>query len=104
MSSVAFTAAFHSRGFFVPVNAWLTRAPECNQQQSAHNRKVLEEVNHLHSLLRTREGPKVVKDERDGNQVEHQRPCTQARFESEQNRSEERRVGKEGRGWPASIN
>ena len=98
MSSVAFTAAFHSRGFFVPVNAWLTRAPERNQQQSAHNRMVLEEVNHLHSLLRPREGPKVVKNERDGNQVEHQRPGTQARFESEQNRQAATEFKKNGHG------
>src|SRR5664280_1472850 len=98
MSSVAFTATFHSRGFSVPVNAWLTRAPERYQQQSSHNRKVLQEVNHLHSLVRTREGPKVMKNERDGNQIERQRPGAQARFESEQNRQSSTDFKKNGNG------
>src|ERR1035437_1259219 len=97
-SSAAFTAAFNSRGFSAPVNAWLTRAPERYQQQPSHNRKVLQEVNHLHSLLRTREGPKVVEDERDGNQVGHQCPGPQARFESEQNRQSSSEFKKNGRG------
>lgn len=61
-------------------------APERYQQQSSHDRKVLQEVDRLHSLLCIREGLKVMEDDRDRDQVEHPYPGTRARFESEQSR------------------